>query len=164
LTKESFATELADVPQMDTGAPFPIVLASGSRVVLSYLLATSEHAPQCAVVTFERPRTHSLGSPGDETLHGHPLYGKGLTFYAAFRVSNSESIKRLQAIDSVHRLHKPESFQSLSHFIFTFHDSTFECVAHSMAWQILNTDDLSTRIQAMTQVLPPEGRIFIRNN
>jgi hypothetical protein len=123
---KSFATELTDVPQMCTGAPLPIVLASESRVVLSYLLDTPEQAPQCAMVSFEQPQTHSLGSPGDETLHGHLLFSQGLTFYAAFKVSNSDLIDSLRKVDSVHRCHRPESFQSLSHFIFTFHDSTFE--------------------------------------
>ena len=32
----------------------------------------------------------------------------------------------------VHYRHDPSRYAKLSHFIFTFHDSTFECVAESL--------------------------------
>jgi len=32
---------------------------------------------------------------------------------------------------STERYHDPKRFEALAHYIFTFHDSTFECVAES---------------------------------
>jgi hypothetical protein len=46
-------------------------------------------------------------------------------------VKNSPWIKELEAINSIHRGYKPESWRNLNHYIFGFHDSTFECVAES---------------------------------
>jgi hypothetical protein len=40
-------------------------------------------------------------------------------------------IKELEAINSVHSCYRPESWSNLNHYIFGFHDSTFECVAES---------------------------------
>ncbi len=37
----------------------------------------------------------------------------------------------LERMNSVHPHNRPERFWQLSHFVFAFHDSTFECVAES---------------------------------
>jgi len=39
-------------------------------------------------------------------------------------------------MNSVHRCHDPETFKALTHYIFTFHDSTFECVAASFTFTV----------------------------
>ncbi len=39
-------------------------------------------------------------------------------------------------MNSVHPYHKPEHFQRYKHFIFAFHDSTFECIAESFSASI----------------------------
>ncbi len=44
---------------------------------------------------------------------------------------NSRWLKELEAINSVHRIYRPESWRDRNHFVFWFHDSTFECVARS---------------------------------
>jgi hypothetical protein len=149
----SFARELTSVPQMDTGAPIPLVLASEDRVLLSYLSAEKCASQQCAVVSFEGVRTHSFGFPGDETLSSHSLWGKGITFYAAFEVADSDWIGRLQEMDSIHPQHQPERFRLLKHFIFTFHSSTFECVAQSMTFTTLDIRETSELLGYMAKTL-----------
>ncbi len=32
-------------------------------------------------------------------------------------------------MNSVHEHHKPQRYERLKHYVFAFHDSTFECVA-----------------------------------
>ena len=44
---------------------------------------------------------------------------------------NSQWLKELEAINSSHRLYRPESWRDRTHSVFWFHDSTFECVARS---------------------------------
>jgi hypothetical protein len=57
-----------------------------------------------------------------------------LTPYGAFRIQNSSWIRQLERMNSVHRYHRPERYAELTHLIFSFHDSTVECVCKS--WEI----------------------------
>jgi hypothetical protein len=129
---------IADIPQQSVGAPLPLVIAGDNKLVLSFL---TDKPHQLVVVSFAGAFFHSFGSPGDETLHGHPLYKNGLSQYGAFQVLGSSLIDRLRAIDSVHRLHQARKFTTYRHFVFTFHDQLFECVA---CGYILKTLELSS--------------------
>ncbi len=42
---------------------------------------------------------------------------------------NSRWLKELEQINSVHRCYDPKRWRDRYHFIFWFHDSTFECIA-----------------------------------
>jgi len=79
-----------------------------------------------------------MGSPNDEVFHGHPLYGKGLGGYQPLVVEYSPWIKELEAINSVHSGYRPERWRTFHHYIFGFHDSTFECVAESFTVETRN--------------------------
>jgi len=71
-----------------------------------------------------------FGRPNDEAFHGHPLYSRGLRPYSVFEIDNSSWLRRLEEMNSVHEHHDKEKFLSAYyHFIFAFHDSTFECIA-----------------------------------
>jgi hypothetical protein len=110
------------------GVPTNVIVVAGSRdVMLSY--ESGPGGVRRALVAFEHARTHYLGSPNDETLHGHPLRKRGLGFYGAFEVVNSSWIRALEQMNSVHPRHDPSRFEELRHFIFTFQDVTFECIA-----------------------------------
>jgi len=69
------------------------------------------------------------GPPNDEAFAGHPLASRGLGRYGAYRVDQSSWLRRLERMNSVHPQHRPESYVGFNHYVFTFHDSTFECVA-----------------------------------
>lgn len=129
------------VPKLDAVAS-PIVLAPPSAVVLVYVIATPPHEwdrvwvetratepKQLAVVKFPGASSHMLGLPNDEVLHGHPLSSRGLQAYSAQEVLNSSWVRGLERVNSVHDRHDRERFLKLRHFIFTFHDVTFECIA-----------------------------------
>src|SRR5262245_63708733 len=68
-------------------------------------------------------------SPNDEAFAGHPLANRGLMPYGAFVIESSSWIRRLEQMNSAHPCHKPERFWARKHYVLTFHDSTFECVA-----------------------------------
>lgn len=127
--------ELTDVPASTTGAPAPIVLSDESTVVLAYITDGDDgmRGEPMAIVRFEHYTSFMFGAPNDEALHGHPLFARGMTSYSAFRVENSSWVRQLERMNSVHRRHDPQEFEKLKHFVFTFHDSTFECVAKSFA-------------------------------
>ena len=74
----------------------------------------------------------TAGFPNDEVLHGHRLWGKGLTFYAVHEVLNSSWLAELRAIEAVHPMSRPLPFDNARHFVLTFHDSTVEAIARDL--------------------------------
>jgi hypothetical protein len=136
--------ELKDVPQSSVGAPLPIVLSDESTIVVGYIIQDSSrawngtalrtldtHRPgeSQALVEFELYQSYMFGAPNDEAFSSHPLAARGLHPYAAFRIDDSSWVRQLERMNSVHPNHNPNKFQELKHFVFAFHDSTFECVA-----------------------------------
>jgi hypothetical protein len=140
--------ENIDFPvKWDAGAPMPHLFVNDYRALLAFLVhepdpnwdgtyvtlksPASEDADPLALVEFEHCVSAKLGAPNDEVFNGHPLNGKGLEAYGVQRVVNSRWLKELEAINSVHHMYRPESWRDLTHYIFWFHDKTFECVAQS---------------------------------
>ena len=139
--------EIRDVPQSSIGAPLPVVVADEHHVFLAYLVEATDPSWDgrtvrsvgylsaeeiVAIVTFARPRAHFFGPPNDEAFSGHPLAARGLHPYGAFAIHESSWIRRLERMNAVHPRHRAELFAKLRHFIFAFHDSTFECVAQGL--------------------------------
>lgn len=122
----------------------PFVVSDESHVVLAYL--ASEPDPSwdgtyihsvgpnssgllVAVIHFESPYAHMFGPPNDEAFSGHPLAKRGLSPYAAFEIQQSSWLRKLERMNAVHPNHRPGRYLKDRHFIFAFHDSTFECIA-----------------------------------
>ena len=125
--------ELEGVPQSSVGAPMPLVLSNEFKVLLVYIVQEivdpgTPHEP-FALVEFTGYSTYMFGAPNDEAFHGHPLAARGLRPYGAFQIENSSWIRQLEKMNSVHHSHNPKRFERLRHYVFSFHDSTFECVA-----------------------------------
>ena len=144
---EQYAVPI-DLPEWDVGAPMPHLLQNDYRTFLFFYLRETDlksegdsplvrqpnrsESEGFAVFTFERCLCTKMGTPNDEVLHGHPLYGKGLAGYRAMVVHNSNWLKELEAINAVHDQYRPESWRELNHYILPFHDCTFECVARGV--------------------------------
>ena len=63
-------------------------------------------------------------------MGGHPLIKNGLKYYSVHKVMNSSWIAELEKQNSVHPQHNKDFFLTdKHHYIFTFHDSTFELIA-----------------------------------
>ena len=124
--------ELADIPQMEPGAPSAVILANEQKCAVAYVRREKNSSPwssneAIAIALFDA-HWHYSGSPNEEALNGHPLYPYGLRSYAAYEVLNSSWIRALERINRVHPRHEAARFTKLRHFILTFHDSTFECI------------------------------------
>ncbi|HKA18737.1 MAG TPA: hypothetical protein VKN18_10625 [Blastocatellia bacterium] len=138
--------ELSPIPQCSVGAPLPVVLSDEHRLLLAYLIeptdpgwdgttvriVTPNSEEPVALVEFDRHYAHMFGPPNDEAFRGHPLAARGLHAYAAFQVEHSSWIRQLERMNSIHPRHKPESFKRFKHYVFAFHDSTFECIAEGL--------------------------------
>jgi hypothetical protein len=128
-----------------TGAPLPHLIQSDDQAFLLFLLDSSDpnwdgsyvnvvgpaSESVVGIVRFEHCISSKFGSPNDEVFEGHPLNGKGLRSYQAMQVANSPWIRELKQINSVHPYFDPDRWQSYRHYLFGFHDTTFECVALS---------------------------------
>lgn len=138
--------ELSNAPQSSVGAPCPVVFATEHTVHLAYYLQNTpkgwdgsdvrvmdEHTAgePVALIEFMRPYAHLFGPPNDEAFSGHPLASRGLRPYSVSEIRESSWIRRLERMNAVHPCHKPEHFREYRHFVFAFHDATFECVAHA---------------------------------
>lgn len=139
--EKDIVIELNDVPQSSVGAPFPIVLSDEDKILLAYLLenepdwntATFEDIkkPESVIVEFSSYLSFMFGVPNDEAFQGHPLANRGLLPYSAFEIRQSSWIRKLERMNSVHMHHNPKGYEKYKHFVFAFHDSTFECVAET---------------------------------
>jgi hypothetical protein len=114
-----------DAPSMDTGAPLPAVAATDNTLFLTY----SGPDRRRFRIAFKIAIAHYFGSPSDETLHAHPLWEFGLRHYGSFEVRHSRWIEELRAMNRVDPRHSDARFDRLRHYIWTFHDETFECLA-----------------------------------
>jgi hypothetical protein len=145
IAKDAYAVELDVEVPWDTGAPLPHLLANGHRAYLLFYLAdpdpdwdgtwaravdpAAREPEPLAVVEFHNVHAVTLGGPNDEALEGHPLHGKGLRPYAAHLVVNSRWIVQAEQVNSVHPHHRGGWHDRLNHYVFCFHDETFECLA-----------------------------------
>jgi hypothetical protein len=151
-----------EAPWPDPGAPLPSVLVDESRLVLSYWLPSSpphdaSSPMDCGFVRFDQVRIHLFGAPNDETLTGHALWGRGLGHYGVYQIKHSSLVRRLERMNAVHPRHTATAFDRLQHYIFTFHDSTFECVAEQLEAVSLRIH-ADERSQRMAQVfVAPNG-------
>ena len=133
--------EIRSVPQSSAGAPSPIILSDEHRLLLAYMIQdradaslesiVDKEGEDFAVIEFERYRSYMFGAPNDEAFEGHPLASRGLCPYACFQIESSSWIRQLEHMNSVHWRHDPTRFARYKHYVFAFHDSTFECVAES---------------------------------
>lgn len=139
--------ELTKIPQSSIGAPIPVVLASEHKVAMAYYCENREECwdgssikivdskssdEPIAIIVFDRCTSHYFGPPNDEAFSGHPLTEAGLEPYGSFEVIDSSWIRKLEQMNSVHPYHNKVDFMvGKRHFILTFHDSIFECVAKS---------------------------------
>jgi hypothetical protein len=63
---------------------------------------------------------------------GLPLARRGLEPGGFYRVRDSSWIRAMIRMDCAHPRHRAEQFVGYEHFILSFHDSTFECVARKV--------------------------------
>jgi len=140
-----------EAPSPDVGAPLPAVLADEFQLYVCYIasepdpdwngthvnaVSPDSNDSPIAIVRFLGPYAHMFGPPNDEAFSGHPLSGRGLAPYSVSEVRESSWIAGLEAMNSVHPYHRAAAFKAYRHYIFAFHDSTFECVAEGLEIQL----------------------------
>jgi hypothetical protein len=144
--------ELEIAPQSSVGAPNPIVLAGEHDVFLAYYTQDDSHGRDgtstrivgidtegepVAVVRFRRCSAHTFGPPNDEAFGGYPLADRGLRPYGVFEIKDSSWVRKLEKVNAVHPRHDKHRFiRDKTHFVFSFHDTTCECVAERFTVEV----------------------------
>lgn len=118
------------VPRSAIDAAEPFVVANERRVAVAYRIEEAEFErfgpfaedddPFC-VVLFSEAAFHQFGLPNDDDLDAHPLAQRGLRRYFAHEIEHSSLVS-----DSWGQTASAEGWR---HFLLTFQDSTYECVA-----------------------------------
>ncbi len=122
------------VPEPDAENPLPIVLAKDGGVVLSYMAFFARKKAH-VVVSFHVAFGHRLGPPDRRGLAAHPLAARGLKPDGAFEVKDSSWVRG--------------SFGGKGrHYVFTFRDAVFECVAEGYGSETIDEDDDVVRLMA----------------
>jgi hypothetical protein len=153
---------------------FPVMLCNGLVTMLVYdcLTDTSntgsekpasveEHnrrANLVALVTFVNCASSGLGTPNDEVIEGHPLYGRGIAVGGAYLVSNSRWIEELRRVNSVHSQFDPGHWDKLNHYLLFFKDRTFECVAGTVVAERYEAQVADVLAIATERLLNPPRR------
>ena len=152
--------------QIDVGAPTPTILSNEHNLYLIFYVSKvdpnwdgttihmrTEDDEGIVTVKFDRFEQFKFGSPNDEAISGHPLYKLGLEPYSIQKVIDSEWIKELIKMNSVHPYHKDELFLKYEHFIFFFHDRCFEIVAEGYSIEEKSELNMRTEIERISKLL-----------
>jgi len=120
---------------IETGAPVPVVLSKSSADIGDSEMPRERDNREdrgVAVITFKNHLIYKFGYPNAEVLQAHPYYALGLEAYKFFEVVNSDWVDDIEQRNRVHPFHNPIRYKMYKHFLITFEDSTFECIAAGM--------------------------------
>jgi hypothetical protein len=138
--------ELGDMPRSSAGTPCPVVVAGDDHLFVLYVLQSvpegwydtwvkimspDSQGKPFALIVFHHPLAYCRGIPDDETLHGHPLYKRGLRPNGAFEIQNSSWRDGLMKMSRLQAAHRSESYHRYRHFVLAFRDTAFECLAET---------------------------------
>lgn len=132
--------EIKGLFEMDFGAPSPTILSNDNELFIIFYADKESESPipqernivydsGIIILKFKGSLKYTFGLPGDETIHGHPYSKLGMKSYSFYELRNSDLIKSLQEIEKVHPYYNPDKWKIYKHYILTFHDNMFECIA-----------------------------------
>lgn len=136
--------------QINVGAPEPIIISNDNELFIAFYAdkQSSSTVPQEPNIIYDEGifalkfkvfLKYTFGLPGDETMQGHPYSELGMNPYSFYELRNSDLIKSLQDIEKIHPNYNPEKWKMYKHYILTFHDNMFECIAQDFEIREENT-------------------------
>ena len=136
----------------DIGAPLPQVISDGNQTFLFYYVGEKKKRWESfseevidlggssqsllALVTFEYCYAHKLEGINDEVIEAHPLFSHGLEAYELHKIENSVWVTQQMKTHSIHSNFSEESWNLRNHYVFTFHDEIFECIANGFQVEV----------------------------
>lgn len=125
--------EQKNIFTIDWGAPTPTILAKESKLLLLFYGAYDDEdeiylpKQKLNILTFHFIAQYTWSSVSNENIYFHPYSSFGLESCGFYILEDSDEIKRLkQKINA-----KSSRWDNQKHFILTFYDSMFECIAEN---------------------------------
>ena len=142
--------EIKGLFEMDCGSPSPMIISNDSDLFIAFY-ADKQSAiiePQerntvydtgIFALKFKSYLKYTFGLPSNETIQGHPYFKFGLRSFAFYELKSSDLIRQLENIEKVHPYYTSDKWKEYKHYILTFHDNMFECVAKEFEIREENT-------------------------
>lgn len=133
--------EISGLISIDVGAPTPTIISNDSNLYIMFYAGRSDSNAEVLqernsvydkgiyILKFNLFLKYNFGIPGNEIIIGHPYAKLGLQSYAFYELEDSDWIKELMEIESVHPYFNKDKWIGYKHYILTFHDNMFECIA-----------------------------------
>ncbi len=139
------------IPPWSAGNPAPVLIATEWVTLFACYLSEPEvrGGAEVQVAEFTQCTSVRFGFPNDEVLHGHPLWGHGLEYYALHEIRHSSWLAALDAIERVHPRSGDAGFGQ-THFLLAFHDNTLEAIADGVR-AIRTAPSMRAAVSAMTE-------------
>lgn len=143
-------TEIKGLFEMDLGSPSPTILSNDNELFIAFYAdrESSSTIPQerntvfdtgIVALKFKTYLKYTFGLPGAETIQGHPYSKLGMKSYSFYELKNSDFIKSLETIEKIHPYYDSTKWEKYKHYILTFHDNMFECIAQDFEIREENT-------------------------
>ncbi len=150
-------TEIKGIFDMNYGAPSPIIISNDSELYVSFYTnkETDSIDPykrnivyDTGVITlkFKIYLKYIFGIPGNETIEGHPYSKFGMKSYSFYELKESPLINEVQSIEKGHPYFDEKKWTKYKHYIITFHDNMFECIAQD--YEIMKEKNTPLYLQA----------------
>lgn len=159
--------EIKGLFEMDYGSPSPMILSNDNELFIAFYAdkQSSTLIPKerniiydtgIFALKFKVFLKYSFGLPGNETMQGHPYSKLGMKACSFYELRNSDLIKSLLDIEKFHPNYNPEKWKLYNHYILTFHDNMFECIAQGFE---IREDNISLYDQATVML----NQLSVRN-
>ena len=152
---------------MDVGAPCPLLITDEHSLRLIFYsndenqieLRQRDNIYDQGIIElkFIRHNFFSFGPPNDEALNGHPYYELGLGYYSFYELLDSDLIAKISTYGRHHHFYNPNAYEKSHHYIITFKEQLFECVAHSFEVYKYNDSIYDRGLQALNQLYKDKG-------
>lgn len=124
---------------MDCGGPSPKIYSFENSLFVLFYSDNSNYQQidqvifdyGVVILKFNRVQKFNFGMPSTDTIQGHQYYKIGMNSCAFYELKDSDFIKSLQNIAKIHPNYNHSGWEKYRHYILTFHDNMFECVAES---------------------------------
>ncbi len=125
--------EIKNVIKMDNGGASPMVVSNENQLYLIFYKDISEQSynnyDDRYIMKFGLYLKYNFGIPNNESLYNHP-YGKlGVESYSFYELKKSPLLEEMESIEKLHPYYNKSNWLGYKHYIITFHDSMFECIA-----------------------------------
>ena len=142
--------EIKGLFEIDYGAPSPTILSNDNELFIAFYAdkeSTSAMLQErntiydtgIVALKFKRYLKYTFGMPSNETIHCHPYSKLGMRSCSFYELRNSDLIKSLQDMEKINEDYDPETWKMYKHYILTFHDNMFECIAQDFEIREENT-------------------------